>query len=315
MEKNLIALASISVGVWATFFISRYYYRRSVDKELTPFIQMQSNVLSRIDSEVKSDLHIKYKEIKVESLQQVQFLIANTGERAIRDIIKPLNLHLPNDVEVMDASILYVSPTDREVSLEVSEKKNSINFNFSLLNKDEYFIFKLLLNGAPKKTDLKFTITAAYLPPTLVTKRFTIDQIEQEGKNEKANPFVVGVFIAGLSVSVFVVALCLGILAHYIDTEAFPIIQSEAWKWANSIPFVLIASFVGYVLSGMLHLVGAMIIIVSIFGSFELPKNKKFKLPKEFDARGDFRDVAEMVLNDRAVANKIRQQSADPSAD
>jgi hypothetical protein len=314
MENTLIALASIFIGVATTFFASRHYYRRSVDKELTPFIQMQSNVLSSIDKEVKSDLHIEYKGVKVENLQQVQFLIANTGERAIRDMIKPLSLHLPNDVEVMDASILYVSPEGREVSLQVSEKDYSVNFNFSLLNKDEFFIFKLLLKGAPERKELKFSIVADDLPPTLKIQRLTYNQIEKEEKNKKENSFEVGLF--GVSILVLVVALCLGILAHYINTEAFPIIQSEAWTWANSIPFVSIASFVGYVLSGMLGLIGAMMMAASIFGDFEFPKSKKFKLPKEFATAGyGFRHFDEMVLIEEKTANKLMQSTANASAD
>lgn len=53
MEDFLIAIVSILIGVGATFYASRHYYRRSVDKELTPFLQLQSNVLSHIDEEVK----------------------------------------------------------------------------------------------------------------------------------------------------------------------------------------------------------------------------------------------------------------------
>jgi hypothetical protein len=314
MENTLIALASIFIGVATTFFASRHYYRRSVDKELTPFIQMQSNVLSSIDKEVKSDLHIEYKGVKVENLQQVQFLIANTGERAIRDMIKPLSLHLPNDVEVMDASILYVSPEGREVSLEVSEKDYSVNFNFSLLNKDDFFIFKLLLKGAPERKELKFSIVADDLPPTLKIQRLTYNQIEKEEKNKKGKSFEVGLF--GASILVLVVALCLGILAHYINTEAFPTIQSETWTWANSIPFLSIASFVGYVLSGMLGLISAMMMAASIFGDFEFPKSKKFKLPKEFATSVyGFRNFDEMALIDEKTANKLMQSIANASAD
>lgn len=303
MENTIIALVSILIGVATTFIASRHYYRRSVDKELTPFIQMQSNVLSSIDSEVKSDLHIEYKGVKVENLQQVQFLIANTGERAIRDLIKPLCLHLPDQVEIMDASILYIAPEGREVSLNVSEKESSISFEFPLLNKDEFFIFKLLLKGAPERRELKFSIVADDLPPTLSIQRLTYRQIESEEKSEKRNSFEFGLF--GASLLVLFVAFCMGLLAHYINADAIPVISSDTWKWINSIPFISIASVVGYIFSGMFGLGGAMMLAGTIFGEFEFPKSKKFKLPKEFATVSyGFRHFDELSTIQEKAANK-----------
>ncbi len=80
MENLITTILTILISIVTGVLIARHYYRRSVEKELVPFIQFQSNVLDHIDDEVKSDLEIKYKGIKVERLQQIQFLIANTGE-------------------------------------------------------------------------------------------------------------------------------------------------------------------------------------------------------------------------------------------
>ncbi|CAK1849326.1 conserved membrane hypothetical protein [Vibrio crassostreae] len=303
MENTLIALISILIGVATTFIASRHYYRRSVDKELTPFVHMQSNVLSRIDKEVKSDLHIEYKGVKVENLQQVQFLIANTGERAIRDLIKPLTLNLPSNVEIMDASIIYVSPEGRDVFLEASENGHSVKFEFPLLNKDELFIFKLLLKGAPKLNELEFTIVADDLPPNLDIQRLTYNQIEKEDKSKRGKSFELGLFL--ISIVVLFLAFSMGILAHYINTESFPVIQYEGWGWINLIPFLSIASFVGYAFSGMLCLIGGMTMAGSIFGDFEFPKSKKFKLPKEFATTNySFRGLHEVVVMDEMTASK-----------
>lgn len=300
MENTLVALASILIGVAATFIASRHYYRRSVDKELTPFIQLQSNVLSQIDKEVKSDLHIEYKGIKVENLQQIQFLIANTGERAIRDLIKPLFLQFPDNVEVMDASILYIYPEGREVSLTVSENGSSVNFDFPLLNKDEFFIVKLLLKGEPKLQELNFSIVADDLPPKLNTKRLDYSQIEREEKT-KGVGFEVGLFSA--SMVVLFLSICIGMLAHYVSPDSLPTIQSVSFGWINSIPFLSIASFVGYVFLGTFGLIGAMMMFASIFGEFEFPKSKKFKLPKELaTASYGFRHAENIVVRDTETA-------------
>lgn len=315
MEDFLIAIVSILIGVGATFYASRHYYRRSVDKELTPFLQLQSNVLSHIDEEVKSDLHVEYKGVKVENLQQLQFLIANTGERAVRDIIKPLRLELPENTEVMDASLLYVFPEGREVKIDVKVTGSILELNFPLLNKDEFFIFKLLVKGQPKRDELKFKIIAEDLPPELRIQRLTYNQIERESKGDKSE-FELGVLIAGLTL--LTCAFFSGILAHYIPSDAMPELSSEKLQWLNSFPFIGIASIVGYVLTGMLTLIGGMLTLGAIFGNFEFPKSKKFRLPNEF-AIGGY-GIRQLVLEDsiiveREIANKSMQPTADAAAD
>lgn len=313
MENFLIAIISILIGVAATIIASRHYYRRSVDKELTPFIQLQSNVLSHIDKEVKSDLHIEYKGVKVENLQQLQFLIANTGERAIRDTIKPLRLDLPQDVEIMDAAILYVAPRGREVSLNISNSASSVVLNFPLLNKDEFFIFKLLLKGAPSRSDLKFMIVADDLPPQLAIRRLTYNQIEKEEKTDRRG-FELGLFLSGFGV--LTIAFFVGILAHYIKNDSFPAFQNESWTWLNTIPFISISSVVGYIFTGILALAGVMIIASSVIGDFEFPRSKKFRLPKEFaTASYGFRDINEVMIAREETANKSIQPTADAAAD
>lgn len=302
MDNLVVSLISIFIGAAATVFASRHYYRRTVDKELIPFIQLQSNVLSRIDKEVKSDLHVEYKGVKVENLQQVQFLIANTGERAIKGVIKPLLLDIPDDCEIMDANILHISPEGREVALNIKESGCSIEFEFPLLNKDEFFIFKLLINGSPKKKDLNFSIVADDLPPMLNIKRLSYNQIENQDKKEGGR-FEVGFFIGGIIF--LLIAFFIGILSHYIDPAMFPKVKSESWIWINSIPFVSIASVVGYIITGLVTLIGGMMAFASFAGEFEFPKRKKFTLPKEFASTsyGFSRFEERMILSEEA-ANK-----------
>ena len=315
MENFLIAIASILIGVGATFYASRHYYRRSVDKELTPFIQLQSNVLSQIDKEVKSDLHVEYKGVKVEHLQQLQFLIANTGERAVRDIIKPLRLELPENSEIMDASLLYIFPEGREVNINSEKAGTILEFEFSLLNKDEFFIFKLLVKGEPKREELKFKIVADDLPPELKIQRLTYNQIERESKNEKSE-FELGVLIAGLGFLVF--AFFCGILSYYIPSDALPKLSSTKLQWVNDLPIIGLASVVGYALTGVLTLIGGMLTFGAIFGNFEFPKSKKFRLPNEFAIGGygmrqiEFEDS---IIIERKSANKSIQLTTDAASD
>lgn len=313
MQDIFIAIASIAVGVVATVYASRHYYRRSIDKELTPFIQLQSNVLSHIDKEVKSDLHIEYKGVKVENLQQLQFLVANTGERAIRDIIRPLRLELPQGVEIMDASLLHVFPEGREVQLKSDEDSHSVEFIFPLLNRDEFFIFKLLVKGSPKREDLRFHIVADDLLPQIQIRRLTYNQIEREGKNDKEESEG-GLLVAGV-MSLFL-AFSIGILAHYIPIDAMPTLDSESFTWINKVPFIRIASIIGYILTAILGLAGVAFVAGAFFGNIEIPKSKKFRIPNELAAAAyGIRAHDEELVMRRMNANNSMRTNAEASAD
>jgi hypothetical protein len=127
MENIFLAFGGIIVGVAATILVGRYYYVRSIDKRLTLYIQLASPVLAGIDPEVSEALKINYREVDVVNLFQLQFLIANEGERAIRDCIEPLTLKLPSDIKVLNATILHVHPKERMVKVNTRMgKENSM---------------------------------------------------------------------------------------------------------------------------------------------------------------------------------------------
>lgn len=84
-----LTLLGIVIGILATTLISKYYFRKSVTKQVTPFIHLASSVLAGIDPVVREALKIHYGDVEVKELYQLQFLIANDGERAIRDCIEP----------------------------------------------------------------------------------------------------------------------------------------------------------------------------------------------------------------------------------
>lgn len=281
------------IGVGIAFFVSRYYYRRSVVKELTPFLLFKSNILDHIDDEVKSNLKIEYNGIKVERLQQILFVIANTGERAIKEQIKPLELKISGKLEIIDAGIVYVHPCGREVKLNVDKKvDNKVEFNFCLLNKDDFFVVKLLINGAPQKLDYRFSITAEDLPPELDVRRLYYDQIGQEGivYKEKVG-FDINYFLIG--VGFIILSACIEISLRYSTEIAIPEIKVAMWSWLNVIPIVSIARFGGYVVSLLLVAIGIIAMRAALVIK-QRPKNKKFILPRELARPRYSRDLEEM---------------------
>lgn len=304
MESLVLSLIGVAIGVAVTIFASRYYYRRSIDKQLVPFLQYQSNVLDHIENDVKSDLDIEYKGVKVERLQQSQFLIANTGEKAIRDIIKPLRLDIHGEIEIMDVNLLHVHPAGREISINVDKESNTVEFNYPLLNKDEFFIVKLLVNGAPKKSDYKFSISAEDLPPILNIQRLSYQQIESEEK-VKERVFEYELLLGGICILFF--SFCIGLLSYYSRNATVPEIVNGTWSWLNVIPFLTIAQWTGYVLSLILGLISFMLMKGS-FGDFEFPRRKKFVVPRDFTSLSWGHDF--MTIEPNKAANKRKEMES-----
>jgi hypothetical protein len=100
----------VLIGALVTVFASRYYFRRSVSKRLGFYSLLNSLVFEGIAPDVRDQLQFRFQGREVKELQQVVFLVANDGERAIRDVIELPTILVPADVEILDASIVYRQP-------------------------------------------------------------------------------------------------------------------------------------------------------------------------------------------------------------
>ena len=156
METFIGTISGIIIGGLITIWASQYFYKKSVkEKKLSCFIQYISEILTNIDPEVKNNLEVDFKGQKVESLYQIQFVVANTGDIAIRNIISPLTLEIPNKGTILDANLVDIEPDGREVNIESSKAGNIAKLNFPLLNSGEFFIVKLLIKGEVAKPESK----------------------------------------------------------------------------------------------------------------------------------------------------------------
>jgi len=170
MSALLLTILSAMFGIVATIIVSKYFFRKTIAKDLTPYVQFASPIFAGIDPEVKDQLKVFFRDVEVEDLYELQFVVVNTGERAIRDCIEPLALTLPSGVSVLDVAILHVHPEGRSVQIaseQFSEDQVRISFPFALLNKNEGFVVKALLRGAITRNDLRFSIVTDDLPPVL----------------------------------------------------------------------------------------------------------------------------------------------------
>lgn len=195
------AFLSFILGSIITFLAGWYFHRKAVQKNgITPFLDYFSKVFD-VDPELKKDLYMKYKGKEIEFLYDIQFTIRNTGNKSLREILEPLTLNIPTELEVVDTRLLNIIPQGRKIEM-VEQNSNKIKFIFPLLNREDSFSIKVLLTGdisklleAKRKNihkskignllspvddeindeniidDFLFTITVDDLPPSLKIKK------------------------------------------------------------------------------------------------------------------------------------------------
>jgi len=175
MNEAQIAIVSLLVGGALSGATTWYFFRKSVSKRLSVHIQFASPVLSGVDDpEVRKALEIRYRGTEIEDLFQLQFVVANEGQRAIRDLLDPLSLTLPKAAKLLEARVLHVEPKGREVSIgpvELADGRTKVEFRFKLLNRREFFFVKMLVNGKLDVGALRFSIAVDDLPPIIVPER------------------------------------------------------------------------------------------------------------------------------------------------
>ncbi|MCL2683193.1 MAG: hypothetical protein FWE63_06920 [Bacteroidales bacterium] len=188
----ILAICGIIIGAIATYLASKHFFNKGIKcKSLTPFIQYSSTLFSDIEPELQESLTVNYKNVKVDNITQIQFVIANTGDMPIRDIIRPLRMAIPVECKIFSVNIIHIEPEGREIKYTISETKdgNFVDFEIPLLNASEFFVFKMVVqDNLPsseedkysKKYPYKFTITADELPPNLGIKHLPFSYYEQE---------------------------------------------------------------------------------------------------------------------------------------
>ena len=273
---------SVLIGVIATYFFAKHYFEKSINKSLTPYIDFTSSILSDIDDDVKEVLDIKYKGMKVNNLTEIQLLIANTGNIAIRDLIHPLELELPNSVSIIDVVLLYTYPKGREVNLNIAE--NKITIDFDLLNQKDFFVIKFLFDGKLKVSNFNFKITVDDLPPIIKAKRMPYDLIEEDNEETKKSFFDYDEIIGGI------VLLTIGFSLFYTAYSSninFPDIHMKTFFEdikninVNDLELGVFTKWISYLIGSALSLTS----LALLFGFIEKinPFNEKdkFILPKE----------------------------------
>lgn len=175
MTEAQTAIGSLLIGAVLSGVVSWYFFRKSINKKLVAYLHSESPVLAAVDDpKIRKELEIHFRGQKIVDLLRLQFVIANEGDRAIRDVMQPLTLELPAPARLLDASIQHVHPRGRDVTVRITgaaEEQSRIELRFPVLNKGDYFFVQVLVNGAVSTEDLSFTIAAEDLPPKIFPKQ------------------------------------------------------------------------------------------------------------------------------------------------
>jgi hypothetical protein len=272
-------LLGIVIGVSATILVARYYFTRTVNKKLNVYQTLNNRLFEGIESNVKKNLEFKYNGEIVKELQQIDLIIANDGERAIRDCIEPLTLQISKPVRILDVSILHRFPSDLRVKLSTEAQRGetaSIKCEFPLLNSGEFFFVKLLLDGYVNRADIKCNILADDLP-----RSFQINHLPSSAiKGPKRRVEWSGVVMGGFFLMV-AFAICLLVWNYYqLNPSIFPIPwQNFQPSWIET-PTLIFLSFIVLCFT----LIGMVVIFGMGFEDF-FGKHLRFPLPEELRSR------------------------------
>lgn len=267
----------VVVGALITLLISRYYFRRSTSRSLAVYRLLNSLVFSGIAPDVRRQLQFLFNTREVAELQQLVFLVANDGEKPIRDVIEPLSLQIPPEVEVLDASIVHRQPEVLRADVVAglpTPQGTVIRFEFPLLNKREFFVVKLLLSGAFRLEKSRFRILSDDLPRTV-----PISELPYSAFREVKRETEWGLAVAGAVVLGMAGWLCYS--AYELRSarpELFPFPWHSFVISARSLSLLIPYAL----LIGLFLLLGLLMLGSSLFGgNLSLPPQPRFPLPNE----------------------------------
>ena len=256
---------------------ARYYFLRSVNKSIGVYQLLNSLVFEGIAPDVRRQLHFRFQDSEVDELQQVVFLVANDGERAISNVIEPLTLRIPAGVEVLDALVLHRHPSELRLQVKTDGGPaggSSTSFSFPILNKGEFFVVKLLLSGRLVVDKQSFQLLADDLPRAVQVKDLPPSAVEDENYSFMWELALAAVIV--LAVPTWI--LYFGYQLYETRPELFP------YPWTSFIvSFESLALLVpGAILLILIAFMGLVILAAAVFGGEFPPRTgPRFPLPKE----------------------------------
>lgn len=269
----------VVIGVFATILVARYYFIRTTNKKLSVFVTLNNRVFAGIESQVRQKLEFRYNHEDINELQQIDFIVANEGDKAIRDCIEPLTIHIAKSTRLLDASILHREPSDLRAELShglTEEDQPFLTCAFPLLNSGEFFYVKLLLDQYVKQSDLTCRILCDDLPRNFRTKQLPLSATRQPKRRIEWAGVGFGAFLLAM-----VSAFCVVIWSLYqVDPSIFP------YPWSTFQPSWTETTALAISVIGAIFLLIVSLVLMIGMGFEEFfDRHPRFPLPQELRGR------------------------------
>jgi hypothetical protein len=152
LQKNIIAIIGVCIGIIGIV----YGLYRDRKKEKTPAYLIEASTIIRKPSLDK--LEILYKQKKVDSLVSSKIILLNEGKIPIekKDVPEdyPITIIPRTNVEIYDSSIIYASKPSNQISIEQSNNKIKVFFDY--LNKNDGVVIQILHSLPNRKIQIQY---------------------------------------------------------------------------------------------------------------------------------------------------------------
>ena len=271
-------IVGIIIGVAATVLVAQYYFRKTINKQISVFVTLSSRVFAGLEPQVRSKLEFHYSGKEITELQQIDMIIANNGDRAIRDCIEPLALHFKKKTTILDASIIHRDPSDLQVTIVPGERDNLpvVRCEFPLLNTGEFFLLKLLVDGYISRKDIECKILADDLPRSFSAKLLPMAAVTEPKRKVEWTGVILG--------SVFLLGVASGSLILWNYYNVKPGIWPFPWSNFQPTWIETPALVIGVLGLFLMALLGLFALIGMGFEEF-FTRHPRFPLPEELRGR------------------------------
>lgn len=285
-----LTIGGVIIGAAASYFFSRHFFHKSIKKKLLiPYVQFTSQLFSELDPELEENLKVNFRDLKIDNITQAQFLIANSGDIPIRDIIEPLKLKVPKENKILGFSILHTEPEGRTISYTISETDtyNEVQFHVPLLNGGDFFVFKIILQDKlpteafdnsqeTNEQKFEFTITVDDLPPKLEIEHLPFSYYEHE-KNKEFD--WIGIVVSGfcLLTSILIFGTIMAFENPSLNLYIFSIKDFfNPENFSTSHVFIILT-----VVLGILYVLLAVLAIIATITEIVPTEKPKFRVPNK----------------------------------
>jgi len=164
-----IPVVITAIGIIATGILSHLYHKRNHCRSLGVFVRYDARFFDKIDSSIRHSLTVEYNGRPIDQLQQIEIVVANDGEQAVKQLIEPLRISFPPNARILEKSITKRSHPDIQVEIVQHSNQDAevLAISFPLLNSGEYFSLSLLIEGSVSPKTTACVLAAEGLPRKL----------------------------------------------------------------------------------------------------------------------------------------------------